>query len=87
MAADPVPDPTPRSAPGSVPDAFAETFAGPAPRRFIDLPGFPRIAWAEAGSGPPLILIHGALVTLDDLWLGPMAALAFIKLRRLAGAT
>ncbi len=68
MAADPAPDPAP--------DAFAGTFAGPAPRRFIDLPGFPRIAWAEAGSGPPLILVHGALVTLDDMWLGPMAALA-----------
>ncbi len=62
MAADPAPAPDP--------------FGAPAPRRFLDLPGFPRIAYAEAGAGPPLILVHGALVTLDDMWLGPMAALA-----------
>lgn len=62
MAADPAPAPDP--------------FGAPAPRRVLDLPGFPRIAYAEAGAGPPLILVHGALVTLDDMWLGPMAALA-----------
>jgi pimeloyl-ACP methyl ester carboxylesterase len=30
----------------------------------------------EAGAGPPLVLIHGALATADDMALGPMPALA-----------
>ncbi|CAA2100616.1 4,5:9,10-diseco-3-hydroxy-5,9, 17-trioxoandrosta-1(10),2-diene-4-oate hydrolase [Methylobacterium bullatum] len=46
------------------------------PRRFLDIPDGPRIAYIEAGSGPDLILVHGALMTLDDMWLGPMEALS-----------
>lgn len=46
------------------------------PRRFLDIPDGPRIAYVEAGSGPDLILVHGALMTLDDMWLGPMEALS-----------
>ncbi|GLS49005.1 alpha/beta fold hydrolase [Methylobacterium gnaphalii] len=45
-------------------------------RQFLDLPDGPRIAYVEAGSGPALILVHGALMTLEDMWLGPMAALS-----------
>lgn len=45
-------------------------------RAFFAVPGGPKVAYAEAGSGPDLILIHGALTTLDDMWVGPMAALA-----------
>lgn len=44
-------------------------------RRFTEAGGVP-IAWIEAGSGPPLILVHGALMCLEDMWLGPMPALA-----------
>ncbi|KQP47134.1 alpha/beta fold hydrolase [Methylobacterium sp. Leaf106] len=46
------------------------------PRRFLDIPAGPRIAYVEAGSGPDLILVHGAVMTLDDMWLGPMEALS-----------
>ena len=46
------------------------------PRRVLDIPDGPRIAYVEAGSGPDLILVHGALMTLDDMWLGPMEALS-----------
>lgn len=45
-------------------------------RRFVVVPGCPRIAYVEAGAGPDLILVHGALTALDDMWLGPMATLA-----------
>ena len=34
------------------------------------------IAWKQTGGGPDLLAIHGALVTLEDLWLGPVPALA-----------
>lgn len=45
-------------------------------RRFLDVPDGPTIAYAEAGEGPDLILIHGALTALDDMWFGPMEALS-----------
>lgn len=45
-------------------------------RSFLRVPGGPRLAYVEGGHGPDLILIHGALMTLEDMWLGPMAALA-----------
>ena len=35
-----------------------------------------RIAYVEAGEGPPVLLIHGALTNLDDMVLGPFQALA-----------
>ena len=47
-----------------------------APRSFVEVPGGHRIAYAEAGRGPDLVLIHGALMVLEDMWLGPMTALA-----------
>lgn len=34
------------------------------------------IAYVEAGSGPDLVLIHGSLMALEDMWLGPMTALS-----------
>lgn len=34
------------------------------------------VAYVEAGSGPDLVLIHGSLMTLEDMWLGPMTALS-----------
>lgn len=45
-------------------------------RRFVTVPRGPRIACVEAGAGPDLILVHGALTALEDMWLGPMATLA-----------
>lgn len=45
-------------------------------RRYLDVPKGPTIAYVEAGEGPDLILVHGAMTTLDDMWLGPMTALA-----------
>ena len=45
-------------------------------RRTVALPGGRTIAYAEAGAGPDLVLIHGTLMTLEDMWLGPMPALA-----------
>lgn len=45
-------------------------------RRYVDVPNGPRLAYVEAGQGPDLILVHGALTTLEDMWLGPMTALA-----------
>lgn len=52
--------------------------AGPSPleRRFAVSADGDRLAYVEAGSGPSLVLIHGTLVTLEDMWLGPMAALS-----------
>ena len=34
------------------------------------------IAWKQTGSGRDLLAIHGALVTLEDMWFGPVPALA-----------
>ncbi|MGV7034600.1 alpha/beta fold hydrolase [Methylobacterium symbioticum] len=65
-----LPFPAPLSAPLSAPPA-----AGLPERRFTEVEGIP-IAWVEAGAGPDLILVHGALMCLEDMWLGPMAALA-----------
>ncbi len=45
-------------------------------RRYLSVPDGPTLAYVEAGEGPDLILVHGALTTLDDMWLGPMATLA-----------
>lgn len=38
------------------------------PRQFIDVSGV-RLAYADIGSGPPVILLHGALTGADDLLL------------------
>lgn len=46
------------------------------PRRFVQLPGERTIAYAETGSGPDLVAIHGTLMCLEDQWLGPVPALA-----------
>ncbi|GJD96576.1 alpha/beta fold hydrolase [Methylobacterium iners] len=45
-------------------------------RRIVRGAGGRGIAYVEAGSGPDLVLIHGSLMTLEDMWLGPMTALA-----------
>ena len=51
--------------------------AGPAPpRRFVGTAAGRRIAYAETGAGPPAVLVHGTLMTADDMRLGPMEALA-----------
>ena len=51
--------------------------AGPEPpRRFVGTAAGRRIAYAEAGAGPPAVLVHGTLTTADDMRLGPMEALA-----------
>ena len=45
-------------------------------RRFIARPEGGELAYVEAGQGPPVVLIHGALTNLDDMVLGPFDALA-----------
>ena len=45
-------------------------------RQVVDLPGGRTIAYAETGTGPDLVAIHGTLMTLEDMWLGPVPALA-----------
>jgi pimeloyl-ACP methyl ester carboxylesterase len=45
-------------------------------RRSMALPDGRTIAYAEAGAGPALVAIHGTLMCLEDLWLGPVPALA-----------
>jgi pimeloyl-ACP methyl ester carboxylesterase len=46
------------------------------PRRTIALGEGRSLAYAEIGEGPPLVLIHGTLLALDDMWLalGPTLA-------------
>ncbi|MCJ2009917.1 alpha/beta fold hydrolase [Methylobacterium sp. J-092] len=46
------------------------------PRKMVDLPDGRSIAYAETGAGPDLVAIHGTLMTLEDMWLGPVPALA-----------
>ena len=46
------------------------------PRRIVELTDDRTIAYAETGSGPDLVAIHGTLMCLEDLWLGPVPALA-----------
>ena len=45
------------------------------PRQFIEVSGV-RLAYADIGSGPPVILLHGALTGADDLLLALGDALA-----------
>lgn len=45
-------------------------------RKTVLTPGGRTVGYAELGSGPDVLLIHGTLMTLDDMVLGPMAALA-----------
>lgn len=46
------------------------------PRRILPLGDGRTLAWAETGSGPDLVAIHGSLTSLDDLWIGPVPTLA-----------
>ena len=46
------------------------------PRRIVELSDDRTIAYAETGSGPDLVAIHGTLMCLEDMWLGPVPALA-----------
>lgn len=39
------------------------------PRRSVQPPGCPEIAYVEAGSGPDLILLHGTITALEDPWI------------------
>ena len=45
-------------------------------RRFVARSEGGQLAYVEAGQGPPVILIHGALTNLDDMVLGPFDDLA-----------
>ncbi len=42
-------------------------------RSFVSLPGERSLAYVEAGTGPAVVLIHGTLTTLEDMWL-PLAS-------------
>lgn len=46
------------------------------PRRIVQLSEDRTIAYAETGRGPDLVAIHGTLMCLEDMWLGPVPALA-----------
>ena len=46
------------------------------PRNSVPLSGGRSIAYAQTGSGPDLVAIHGTLMTLEDMWLGPVPGLA-----------
>ncbi|SFG76958.1 alpha/beta fold hydrolase [Methylobacterium gossipiicola] len=39
------------------------------PRRTVDLGEGRRLAYADVGDGPPLVLIHGTLLALEDMWI------------------
>lgn len=60
--------------PGPMPSTSADSRI--VPRTITALTGNRTMAWAEIGSGPDLVAIHGALMTLEDMWLGPALALA-----------
>ena len=45
-------------------------------RRFCTRRDGGRLAYVEAGRGPPVLLIHGALTNLDDMLAGPFDTLA-----------
>ena len=38
-------------------------------RKSVPVSGGCRLAYVEAGSGPPVVLIHGTLMALEDMWL------------------
>lgn len=44
-------------------------------RRFFQTSHGATLAWSQFGSGPDIVLLHGALVTLDDMAFGLFAAL------------
>lgn len=48
----------------------------PVARTVASLDGERAIAFAEAGRGPDCLAIHGTLTALEDMWLGPVPALA-----------
>ena len=63
--------PFPSAVPGAVPGR-----AIPAHRRFAQTAEGRTIAYVEAGAGRDVVLIHGTLMTADDMRLGPMPALS-----------
>ena len=48
----------------------------PADRRLVHTAQGRRLAYVEGGAGRDVVLVHGALLTADDMRLGPMPALA-----------
>ena len=56
---------------------FSLNGAVPVPRQIIRNADGRTIAYADIGwGGPEVLLIHGMLMTLEDMWLGPADALA-----------
>lgn len=47
---------------------------------FCEVPGGGRVAFAAAGSGPPLVMVPGWLSHVDELWTHPSAGSALQKL-------
>ncbi|KQP10800.1 alpha/beta hydrolase [Methylobacterium sp. Leaf99] len=52
------------------------TADGAVTRRTVDLGDGRTVAYAEAGEGPAVVLIHGTLMALEDMWLALMPTLA-----------
>ena len=46
------------------------------PRSTLDLQDGRTLAYAEAGTGSPVVVIHGTLMSLEDMWLGLVPHLA-----------
>lgn len=58
-------------------EVYAPETAEPAvARRIVDLSGERSIAFAQTGSGPDCLVVHGTLMTLEDPWLGLASALS-----------
>src|ERR1700761_1114251 len=45
-------------------------------RGVLDTDGAARVSWAQAGSGADVLLVHGAIVTLEDMVLALFPALS-----------
>ena len=57
--------------------SFAVPHLPAVPRETVRLGEGRSVAYADAGGhGPDVVLIHGTLMTLEDMWLGPLPALA-----------
>ena len=54
----------------------ADGAARVAPTQIHDLSAERSIAYTQCGAGPDCLVLHGTLMTLEDMWVGPTPALA-----------